>query len=168
MSRMVDKAQLTIFGTDARRRVRDRLLSWPDLDKKAQRLQRLIEQDREALRHLDDQIHSYMIPKYETMDMPGGQGVSDKVGDLVARLVDKRDELHLSIMENELRLHDLKRDLNVIEMAVNELNPFHAEIVRRYYFQKERWESTCIQMRIQKSRFYEVLAEVLDVLGDQL
>lgn len=168
MSRMVEKAQLTIFGTDTRKRVRDRLLSWPDLDRKVQRFQRLIEQDREALRHLDDQIHSSVIPKYETMDMPRGSGTSDKVGDLVARLVDKRDELHLSIMEKELELHSLKSDLNRIEMAVNELSPFHAEIVRRYYLRKERWESTCVQMHIQKSRFYEVLAEVLDVLGDQL
>jgi len=98
------------------------------------------------------------------MDMPRSSFVSDKVGYLAVRIADKR----ITILANEIELNRLKRDLREIETAVDELDPFRSEIVRRYYFHKERWESICVRMRIRKSRFYEILAETLDVLGNQL
>lgn len=158
----------TAFGAEARDRVRNRLRSWPEIDRKVQHLQRLIEQDREALQRLDDQIHSTMTPNYENMDMPRNPKVHDKVGDMVARIIDKRNELHFSILTKEIELYELERSLQEIETAVGELDPFFAEIVKRYFFYKERWESICVRMKIGRSRFYEILTEALDILGNQL
>lgn len=168
MTRAVEKAQMNIFGEGARRRVRDRLRSWRDLTKKVNRLKHLIEKDKEDMKFLDDQIASSIIPRYETLDMPGGSGVSDKVGNMAVKIVTQRDELQLSILHNQFELKDLERQLREIETAVDELSAFHAEIVRRYYLEHENWEDICCHVHIQKSRFYKALAEVLDVLGDQL
>ncbi|GGE16276.1 hypothetical protein GCM10011571_17430 [Marinithermofilum abyssi] len=167
MIRAVDK-QLTIFGEESRKRVRDRLRGWYDLTRKIDRLKRLIAKDKETLKYLDDQIEASLVPNYEMMDMPRVSGTSDKVGNLAVKLADKREELRLSILHNEFELNDLERQLREIETAVTELSPRHAEIVKRYYLYNENWGTICIRMHIQKSRLYEMLAEVLDVLGDQL
>lgn len=109
-----------------------------------------------------------MVPNYNTMDMPGGSGISDKVGNMAAKLTDQKNELQFSIMNKQFELNDLRRELQEVETAVSGLNPRYAEIVKRYYLNKENWETICVRMHIQKSRFYEMLAEVLDVPGDQL
>jgi predicted DNA-binding protein (MmcQ/YjbR family) len=165
---VVDRPQLNVFGPDARKRVHKRLREWYPLTRKIERLKILIEKDTAELKRLDARLSVSIVPNYESMDMPRGTDISDSTGNLAASLIDRRNKLKFKILELEMELTEATLQLHEIETAVEQLNPRDADIVRRYYLLNERWESICYKKRIQKSRFYEVLDRVLDLLADRL
>jgi hypothetical protein len=167
MVHVKEKPQVSLFG-DSRERVHAKLKGWYKFTQQIERNKRLLELDKMELRTIEDQISSSIIQRYDNMDMPRGTSIGDKTGNMAALIVDRKRELEFEIARRIIEIKRLEKQLAEIETAVEQLNPRDAEIVKRYYLWGERWESICVRMRIQKSRFYEILDRVLDVLGDQL
>lgn len=72
--------------------------------------------------------------------MPGGGGVGDRIGELVA----KADKLRRIYRQKMSRLLDLKAE---IECAIEVLSEKEQLLIRLYYFSGKTWECTAVEMK---------------------
>lgn len=148
----------------ARDRVIAKLRGWYKLTRDIERLTREIQEDTEYVQQIQLRIESSIIPSYEGMDMPRGSGISDKTGNLAAKIVDKQLELQNEIMLKELELRGLVREMQRIDDALDSLNPCDKDIIKRFYLLGERYEGISNSYGFSKSRFYQLRDSVLDKL----
>lgn len=89
--------------------------------------------------------------------MPGGGGVGDRIGELVA----KADKLRRIYCRKMARLLDLKAE---IETEIERLPEREQQLIRLYYFRGETWESTAVEMGISWASVHRLHKKILETL----
>lgn len=92
--------------------------------------------------------------------MPGGGGIGDKIGELVA----KADKLRRIYRRKVSRLLDLKAE---IEAAIEILNEEEQLLIRLYYFAGKTWECTAVEMGVSWATVHRDHRKILYKLAGQ-
>lgn len=147
--------------------VKANLKKWPYLVDDIKRLENMIEKCNDDIKRLQEKMMRSHILRYENLDMPfRSNGISDPTGEQVSSIIDAQNEIRAKILSYESKLAQKKSEVHAIETSVSLLKQRDAEIIRRYYLHRERWEYICRQMKIKKSRLYQILDESVERLAN--
>jgi DNA-directed RNA polymerase specialized sigma subunit len=132
------------------------------------KLERQLERIKDTIAEMTlsrDKILSSIAQQTENMDMPRGSDVSDKVGNMVASVVDK---IHLLEAECEATLASLryaKYQIQQMEESVNQLEERYKKLIEMYYLDGYHWARICAELFISKPRMYQMLEMAKDAMG---
>lgn len=104
-----------------------------------------------------DKILSSIAQQTENMDMPRGSDVSDKVGNMVASVVDKIHLLEAECEAITASLRYARYQIQQMEESVRELEPRYQRLLEMYYRDRHHWARICAELFISKPRMYQML-----------
>ena len=143
--------------------------SWAYLERRKKALLQHIEHQQErylslSLRITGDGIMSSIVQQTRDIDMPRGADISDRTGNLVATVMDGQQEAMARREQLRLEYVAVCDKLALIESYVAGLSERYAQVATSFWREKLPWQEICQRQRVEKSRMYEILEEVVTTI----
>ena len=154
--------------TEERMSFRKQLEAWHDLVVRERQLQQTISRQEHRLAELQDRLSpSGILGAFRNTPMvnadirpQGGHG--DKVFMMIAETDEKMATLQLSMAFTRAQLQDVQDAIDIIEGELQTFSERHRRAAELMFRDRETWYVACEELRVEKSRLYELLQEIAD------
>lgn len=170
MIAMVEKMQGIQTPAGQSKSVRSVLEGWHTLVRRERQLETVISRQEERLAQLRDRLSPAGIlgafrnlPQVNADIRPGG-GHGDKIGDLVAIVDEREQDVALSLLLLRVQLQDTREELFWIDDAVAELSDLRRQALTLYYRERLPWMSIRLEMYVSRATVYRLIDEGIDEL----
>ncbi|MHB1681606.1 MAG: hypothetical protein ACYCYO_02080 [Bacilli bacterium] len=173
MIAMVDQTrgeQMQGVQTQTGQSVRSVFEGWYTLVRRERQLAVAISRQEERLTQLRDRLSPAGIlgafrnlPQVNADIRPGG-GHGDKIGDLVAIVDEREQDVILSLLLLRIQCQDTREELCRIDDAVAELSDSHRRALTLYYRERLPWSGIRLEMYVSRTTVYRLIDEGIEEL----